>query len=183
MEDHFPAPVLDREMVSELFGLSKRSSNSLMHWIGAQRVGGAYVVSREDLRRWLEAMERTPDVEREIRRTARIEQTIEESRKILAARRVRIPVERGAQAAGVDRLRSTTSFQAGELRIQFRDAEDLLHQLYELSQAALNDYAQFEEFAGKAAGQAVSLESHATGESQSKQQDEDANGLPARSTL
>jgi hypothetical protein len=35
--------------------------------------------------------------------------------------------------------------QPGELRIEFFGAEDLLRQLFELSQAMVNDYGRFQE--------------------------------------
>jgi hypothetical protein len=38
--------------------------------------------------------------------------------------------------------------RAGELRIEFHGTEDLLRQLFELSQAIVNDYERFEELCG-----------------------------------
>jgi hypothetical protein len=39
---------------------------------------------------------------------------------------------------------------AGQLRIEFHGTEDLLRQMFELSQAIANDYEKFEEICEKA---------------------------------
>jgi hypothetical protein len=150
VEHDFPAPLLDRALVSDLFGVGKRSAHNLMRWIGARRLGGAYVVGREDLRRWLEAMEKVPEVEWEIRRAARVEESIEEARKYLTARRLAIHADRASPRSGIAGLPRTISFKPGELRIEFHGTEDLLRQLFELSQAVMNDYAKFQELAERA---------------------------------
>lgn len=147
LENDFPAPWLDRTLVEELFGVAKRSAHGLMHWIGAYRIGDAYAVRRDDLLQWLRALEQTPDVCREIQRHRRVESFLAETRKLRAARQVVIQAEPCRDLLQLAGLCETTSIEPGELRIRFVSAEDLLRQLYELSQALMNDFDHFSELA------------------------------------
>ncbi len=42
-------------------------------------------------------------------------------------------------------LSAGVHLKAGELRVEFHGTEDLLQQMFELSQAIMNDYRKFEE--------------------------------------
>jgi hypothetical protein len=68
---------------------------------------------------------------------------IDQLRRHQAAARVRIPVEPGVSRRKLDELSAGIALEAGRLHIEFAGAEDLLAKLYELAQAASNDFDRF----------------------------------------
>lgn len=148
LESDFPAPWVDRATISELFAVGKRRAHGLMRIIGVRHIGGAYAVSQQDLLSWLDALERSPEVERELRRQRRVHSIVEEARMHMAARRVSFQVPSPAPQPRIASLPPTIALRPGVLRIEFQGTADLLKQLYELGQAVMNDYEGFEQLVG-----------------------------------
>ena len=130
-----PSPVLDRSMIEALFQVRRRRAQQLLERFSGFQSGRRWLIEREVLIRALEAIERGDPLEREMRRRERLQDTLGEIRRIQTARRVKISAGRAGENLGLADLPPTIALNPGELRIRFRGAEDLLSQLYELSQA------------------------------------------------
>lgn len=137
-------PFLDRPTVERLFLVRRRRANQLMTRFGGFQVGRTFLVDRNQLMEWLHAVADGRDFDLERRRHARLLQSLEEARKVQAARRVRVPAPPEAHSREIQDLPPGIQLRPGELYIQFSGAEDLLRQLVQLSQAIMNDYARFE---------------------------------------
>jgi hypothetical protein len=83
------------------------------------------------------------DFQMERRRKERLDQAVDQLRRNQAAARVRIPVQPDVGGRKIAGLSAGVALEAGHLHIQFSDTEDLLAKLYELSQAASNDFDRF----------------------------------------
>lgn len=136
-----PCPVVDRATVERLFGVSPRQALRILDRVGAYRAGKGLQVGRDDLVARLEAIGRDENVVFETRRRERIAGLLEEVRRELAARRVKI---RGAQEV-VDGLPEGVSLRPGHLEICYATTEDLLARLLELAQSIAVDYERFRE--------------------------------------
>ena len=79
----------------------------------------------------------------ESQRKERLDDAVDQLRRHQAAARVRIPVEPGVSRRKLDELSAGIALEAGRLHIEFAGAEDLLAKLYELAQAASNDFDRF----------------------------------------
>ncbi len=136
-------PVVDRRAFEELFHVRRRRAADLVQRFGGYRAGNTSLVDRQILIQQLRRLECDPDVIRELARKHRIAVELEEARLQSRAAQIvtgRRPTDSGRRAwtmpAGV-------SFSGNALRVEFSDPEDLLFQLYQLSQAAA---ASFEHF-------------------------------------
>jgi len=77
----------------------------------------------------------------EVNRRGRVVEELDRTRQ-LAARRVRIRAAERQERMVAD-LPEDIALEPGELRIQFRGAEDLAAKLFELSQVMANDWPAF----------------------------------------
>lgn len=111
---------------------------------GGYLVGKTYLVSRLQLIAELEAIARGEDFLFERRRKDRLVDNLEQIRKDMIGRRVRIQVAPDVHERTVEDLPAGVHLRPGELRIEFFGTEDLLRHLYELSQAIINDYPRFQ---------------------------------------
>ena len=136
-------PFLDRAAVQNLFQLQKRQAIRLMHSIGGYHIGKAFVVGREKLIEWLQEVAATRDARFKEAARERIEVAIEEARTMVGRNRQFI-VGPETLSATIPGLPATIQLKPGELRIEFFGTEDLLRQLFELSQAIGNDYGRFQ---------------------------------------
>ena len=79
----------------------------------------------------------------ESRRKERLDHAVDQLRRQNAAARVRIPVQPDVFGRKMSELSAGVALKPGHLHIQFSGTEDLLAKLYELSQAANNDFDRF----------------------------------------
>ena len=136
-----PAPVLDRAVIEEVFGVRRRRAIELLHRFGGYQAGKTFLIERDSLLGQLEALEAGGDFRQEQTRRRRLSADLEQAKAALRARAVPIAVPPRVDGG----LPKSTYLRPGELRIAFRDPEDLLRQLLELAMAIQDDYQRFEE--------------------------------------
>ena len=140
----FEVPVIDRAIVESVFGLRRRRAVELLHCFGGYQAGRTFLVDRHvfigHLRRLLEGEEfRT-----ESKRKERLAGIVDQLRKSQPAAQVKIPAQRDTLNRNVANLSAGITLEPDHLHIQFSGTEDLLAKLYELSQAASNDFDRFQ---------------------------------------
>lgn len=146
-------PFFDRAGIERLFGVRRRQAVVLIRKIGAFKLGHTYVVPRIRIRAYLAESQRGRAARVERIRRSNLRLAIDEARRDLAARSVKIPLSPTAiKHPTIAGLPPTIRFAANELRVTFKDSADLLQQLYLLSQAMGRDYAGFERILSVAAG-------------------------------
>ncbi len=136
-----PAPVFDRAVIEEAFGVRRRRAIELMHCFGGYQAGKTFLVDRTSLLGQLESLEQGGDFRQERARRKRLSENLQQAQAVLRARAVLIP----APSAPALELPASVSLQPGQLHIDFRGAEDLLRQLLDLATAIQNDYPRFEK--------------------------------------
>jgi hypothetical protein len=134
---------LDRQAVQKLFGVGQRRARQLMAGLPALRAGNAVAVERLGLMARLENIQAGEPFARESARRARLGEHLANTRRLLAARRVRLPAAADVRERSVRELGGGIELRPGELRILFFGAEDLAAKLFELSQAMANDWHAF----------------------------------------
>jgi hypothetical protein len=136
--------VLDRAAIEKLFGVKRRQAIELMHRLGGYQAGRTFLLDRLQLLARLRAIETGEDFEFETRRRQRLSQDLDEMRRERRALAVRFPVAREALSRKVRDLPSEVMLRPGRLEVDFTGTEDLLSKLFELAQAASNDFDRFE---------------------------------------
>jgi hypothetical protein len=139
----FDIPVVDRAMVEHLFGLRRRRAIELMHRFGGYQAGRTSLIDRRLLIGHLQRLAEGEAFQVESQRRERLDDTLNQFRRSQAATRVKIPVTADVMNRKVAGLSPAVELQPGHLHIVFSGAEDLLSKLYELSQAAANDFDRF----------------------------------------
>jgi hypothetical protein len=137
------SPVVDRAVFEALFGLRRRQAIALLSKFGGYRSANTLLVDRLALIEQLQVIQSHPDTELEIRRKERIAEQIVRLQCHRAAARVRIPVAADVHSRRLRDLPQGIRIEPGRLTIEFADTEQLLSNLYELSQAAANDFELF----------------------------------------
>ena len=135
-------PVVDRAIVESLFGLRRRRAIELLHCFGGYQTGRTFLIDRRLLIDHLQHLGEGEEFESEVRRKQRLGEAVDELRREQAAAGVRIPV-RPECARRVSDLPAGVVLECGHLGVDFCGAEDLLAKLYELSQAAAQDFDRF----------------------------------------
>jgi len=135
-------PVVDRAIVESLFGLRRRRAIELLHRFGGYQTGRTFLIDRRLLIEHLQHLGEGEEFESESRRKQRLGEAVDELRRGQAAAGVRIPV-RSECARRLSDLPVGVVLEAGHLGVDFSGAEDLLAKLYELSQAAAQDFDRF----------------------------------------
>jgi len=143
MLESFNVPVVDRASVERLFGLRRRQAIELLHRVGGYQAGKTFLVDRHVLIEKLRRLADGEEFERERRRKERLDGAIDELRRHQAAVRVKIAVPRDVFDRRLADLSAGVELEPGHLHIAFSGTEDLLSKMYELSQAANNDYDRF----------------------------------------
>ena len=116
--------------------------------------GNTVLVDRLDLIRRLQSMADDPEVERERRRKQRLSDQLVKLEKHRRAAAVRIHVGPEAASCTVADLPGGVCFETGKLIVHYNGVEELLSRLYELAQAAANDFDSFSATAGGVASPA-----------------------------
>ena len=139
----FDIPVIDRAMVEGLFGLRRRRAIELMHRFGGYQAGRTFLIDRLLLIRNLQQLTEGEDFQTERQRKERLDETLDDFRRIRTATRVKIPVPADVKEQKMAGLSPAIGLEPGHLHIAFSGTEDLLSKLYQLSQAAANDFDRF----------------------------------------
>ena len=135
--------VLDRASLERMFGVRRRRANQLMLEFGGFAAGNMLLVSRTQLIAHLRKLEHSQEFRWEQRRRRRLVESLDEARRHLRARQVRIRVPEETAGRCMNDLPAGIRLARGELVIHFSSAEDLLSKLFELSQAVSNDFERF----------------------------------------
>jgi hypothetical protein len=139
-------PFLDRTAIERLFGVRRRRAIQLMSSLGGgYLVGKTFLVGRVQLIADLETISRGDEFSFERRRRDRLVHDLEQTRKELHGRRIKIQTLPDTRDRIVADLPAGIHLRPGELRIEFFGTEDLLRHLFELSQAIVNDYPRFQK--------------------------------------
>jgi len=139
----FDVPVVDRAVIERLFGLRRRRAIELLHRFGGYQAGRTFLVERRALIEGLRCLAEGEEFCRESRRKERLGQAVDQLRRHQAAARVKIPAQPDVRRRKLAGLSAGVALEPGHLHIAFSGAEDLLSKLYELSQAATNDFDRF----------------------------------------
>jgi hypothetical protein len=134
------SPALDRSMVEELFGLSRRGAIRLMAQIQRPRPGTANVLDREKLVAWLDRLERTRPVADAVRRQRQIQVELAQAAREAEARST--PVTPAPPSDGWPE--GITLPEPGVVALRFRSAEHLLGLVLALAEQAAGDYGGFQ---------------------------------------
>jgi hypothetical protein len=114
-----------------------------MHRFGGYQAGKTFLLETARLAENLQALADTPEF-RELDQTKRrLSSTLEEAWQKRAAHNFRIPVSASSRDRVVADLPPGITLIAGQLMIEFTCVEDLVSKLYELAQAAANDFDSF----------------------------------------
>ena len=152
-------PVIDRAVFERTFGVRRRRAIQLLHFFGGYLAGRTFLVDREALIRQLEPIQAGTEFVMEHRRRERLIEALEKVRRYRAAVKVVIPVAPDVYDRRMDGLPDGVRLRPGHLSVDFGKAEDLLSKLFELSQAAANDFESFRSSAdGRQNGTASDVE-------------------------
>ena len=136
-------PVVDRATCEVLFQVRRRQAINLIAWFGGYTSGNSLLIDRQLLINSLRKMDADPDVRMERCRKQRLIGELDKTNRFRAAARIRIPVTADVHGLTLPKLPDTVQLSPGRLSIQFEGVEQLLTRLYELSQAAANDFDGF----------------------------------------
>ena len=139
----FDVPVIDRSIIERLFGLRRRRAIELLHRFGGYQAGRTFLVERRLLIEHLRRLADGEEFQRESQRKERLDHTVEELRRHRTAARVKISVQPDVFSRKLADLPVGVALEAGHLHIAFSGTDDLLSKLFELSQAASNDFERF----------------------------------------
>ena len=143
MLEAFDVPVVDRAIVERLFGLRRRQAIELLHRFGGYQAGRTFLVDRHVLMANLRRLAEGEEFERESHRKERLDGAIDRLRRYQTAARVNIPVPPDVFNRKFADLSAGVALEPGQLHIAFSGAVGLLAKLFELAQAASNDYDRF----------------------------------------
>jgi hypothetical protein len=138
-------PVIDRAICEKIFRVKRRRAIALMQGFGGYRTGNTVLIDRAALMEKLHTMLTEPAVEVERQRKRRLSEHLVKLEKHRRAAAVRIPVGPESAHCTMSDLPVDVCFEPGKLIVRFNDVEQLLARLYELAQAAANDFDRFTE--------------------------------------
>jgi hypothetical protein len=143
--EQFELPIVDRAIFEKVFAVGRRRAIQLMHHFDGHQVGRTFVIDRRLLLDRLRIARSSASFGYEQTRRMKVVEELDRLRKLSPGREVRIPVQPNVRDNRLADLPSGIHLKPGELRLEFTGTGDLLRQLFELSQAILNDYRRFEE--------------------------------------
>ena len=133
-------PFFNRQAIAELFGVKDRQASTLLRRIWDRKVDRAYLVSREALITHLDRL-LSPDSP-SVEVVERLEDLRKDNQRIIRkGQEIEVPIPPPAPLTAVLPQRAYTQAlptdgQAGEIRIQYGSAEDLLSTLLQLAKIA-----------------------------------------------
>ncbi len=137
-------PIVDRAVFEKLFEVRRRRAIQLMHHFGGHQIGRTFIIDRQILLGQLRGWKESDNFEHEQTRRTKVIEELDRLRKMSHGEKVRFRVGAEARDTRLADLPAGVHLKPGELRIEFFGTEDLLRNLFELSQAILNDYKKFE---------------------------------------
>ncbi len=143
MLEAFDVPVVDRAIIERLFGLRRRRAIELLHRFGGYQAGRTFLIDRCLLIEHLRRMAGGDEFQQESQRKECLDDAVDQLRRSHTAARVKIFVQPDVFSRKLADLSPGVALEAGHLHIAFSGAEDLLSKLFELSQAASNDFDRF----------------------------------------
>ena len=136
-------PVIDRAVFERIFGVRRRRAVQLMHFFAGFQTSQALLVDRLELLRQLAPLEASAEYVLERCRRERLTEALEKLRRHHQAAAVALPVQPDVLGRKLAELPEGICLEPGRLRVNFTRAEELLATLYELAQAAANDFESF----------------------------------------
>jgi hypothetical protein len=149
--DRLDQPLLDRAAIETLFGLGRRQAIRLLAALGAHQAGKTFLVTREALVEYLDALASERPIASEIARRSRVRDALlalaAESRAALPepnqAAALAMPVAAPPRTGREGWPEGVSIDRPGELLIRFASAEELLGRIFALTEAAAADFAGF----------------------------------------
>ena len=138
-----PSPTIDRASLQKILDVSPRQALRILARLPSYRAGKSLLIGRLELISCLETLRQDATAAFELRRRERLDAQLQSLRRELAARRVRIAAPPEVRSRLLGDLPATIQLAPGRLEIRFQHVEDLLRQLFELSQAMANDLDRF----------------------------------------
>lgn len=146
LESDEAPPFLNRGLLEGVFRLHRRQALRLMEKAGGYQAGRTYLIDRRQLAEFLRRRD-TGKVEQAALRKVRLADRIDESRRQVEARRVRIRVDPNLEnpaphsplPAGIE------SVADDRIEIRFFGAEDLLSKVASLAAFAAHEPARFRQ--------------------------------------
>ena len=138
-------PVVDRAVCERLFRLRRRRAIDVIRSFGGYQAGRTFLIDRAGLMARLEQVRDSPDFKLEWQRKERLAERLEAMRRMQSGAKVAIPVATEALSQRLPDLPAGVELGAGELRVRYESAEELLSKLFALAQAIANDYETFEK--------------------------------------
>jgi hypothetical protein len=139
----FDVPVVDRAIVERLFRLRRRQAIELLHRFGGYQAGRTFLVDRHLLIEQLRRLGDGEEFRKESQRKERLDHAVDQLRRHRTAVRVKVAVQPDVLSRKLTDLSPGVALEVGHLHIAFSGTEDLLGKLFELSQAASNDFDRF----------------------------------------
>ena len=137
-------PFVDRSGVEELFGVSRRQAIRLLGAARGYQVGKTFIIERQALLDYLEALEKSGIAPAARARKQRVALALREVANYAAAQKIEIRTEPGALRRQPSELKGPIQrIGPGILQISYKNAEDLLARVVELAAAASNDFPAF----------------------------------------
>jgi hypothetical protein len=133
-------PVVDRLTCERLFGVRRRQAINLMQSFEGFRCGSTILVDRTTLIETLQQLAEGSRYETERCRKQQLAKNLDELHRCSRARQIVLPVSASVELRTIYDLPSGIVLRPGELIVSFSAAEELFGKLYELAQAAVNDF-------------------------------------------
>jgi hypothetical protein len=134
--DALVSPIIDRHVIEQEFGLSRRGALHLMNRSGAiQTAGKILILERKDFLSRLRKIQKSPDLIWEVERRHRLSDELTAARKMRKSRAVVIQKKA---------MPFPMALENGTALIRYDSPEDLLSKLYAVAQFAASEYEEFE---------------------------------------
>lgn len=137
-------PVIDRVIFERTFEVRRRRAIDLMKRFGGGfESGNVGFLDRLEVIRQLKQIAAGDEVAQECQRRERLAERIDEASRYRSAARVRIPISPQAMDRSFPVLPDGVCLSDGKLVAEYTTAEQLLQRLFEVAQAAANNYEAF----------------------------------------
>ena len=138
--DALNTPVVDRAVCERLFGVRSRRANDLMQIFGGYRSGNTVLLDRVSLIRSLQHLASTSEFAWECNRKYKLSDRLNELHRYRRATAVKLPVSTGVRGYDSKDLPANVVLEPGRLVVRFGATEELFARLFELAQAAVDNF-------------------------------------------
>ncbi len=139
-------PVIDRMIFERVFEVRRRRAIDLMKRFGGGfECGNAGFLDRLKVIDQLRKLAAGDELERELQRKEHLGKRIDEASRYRSAAGVRIPISPQAMDRSFPVLPDGVCLSGGKLVAEYTTAEQLLQRLFEVAQAAANNFDAFRE--------------------------------------